>query len=353
MSASSERVRELITEQAADWFVANRAGVTVQERAEFAAWLKASPAHVEEYLGVATVSRDLRAACDTPENSIEQIVARARSESGAAAQPFWPRTATSVSAPFAPWWQRTAVTVAALAVVSFALFASRSHWLPVVQTPTEVAALHFETRHGEQQTVVLADNSVLHLNTDSAATVRYSPSERTVTLSAGEALVEVVHEPARPFRVLAGAAEIVDVGTQFDVRLENDATLVTVVEGRVTVGLRSNQGAPLQAVELGANQQVDVTEAGWPVAPMLIDAQRTTAWLHRQIAFEHEPMSRVAQEFNRYSDKPIEIVSPSLQNLEISGVFATDDPAAFIAFLRSLEGVRVEVTPTSIRVLRR
>jgi len=46
-------------------------------------------------------------------------------------------------------------------------------------------------------------------------------------------------------------------------------------------------------------------------------------------------------------------VSPSLQNLEISGVFATDDPAAFIAFLRSLEGVRVEVTPTSIRVLRR
>jgi transmembrane sensor len=64
-------------------------------------------------------------------------------------------------------------------------------------------------------------------------------------------------------------------------------------------------------------------------------------------------MSRVAQEFNRYSDKPIEIVSPSLQNLEISGVFATDDPTAFIAFLRSLEGVRVEVTPTSIRVLRR
>jgi ferric-dicitrate binding protein FerR (iron transport regulator) len=69
MSASSERVRELITEQAADWFVDNRAGVTDQERAEFAAWLKASPAHVEEYLGVATVSRDLRAACDTPDRS--------------------------------------------------------------------------------------------------------------------------------------------------------------------------------------------------------------------------------------------------------------------------------------------
>jgi ferric-dicitrate binding protein FerR (iron transport regulator) len=58
----------------------------------------------------------------------------------------------------------------------------------------------------------------------------------------------------------------------------------------------------------------------------------------------------VAREFNRYTQKPIEIVTPALRNLEISGVFATDDPAAFIAFLRSLEGVQVEVTATRIRV---
>jgi len=353
MSANGERVRELITEQAADWFVAKRAGLTDQERADFAAWLKASPIHVEEYLGIAALSCDLRAACETPENSIEQIVARARVESSERVQPFWPRIESAVSELFSPWWQRTAVTVAALAVVSFGLFAARNHWLPIVETPAEVATLHFQTRHGELQTVVLADNSVLHLNTDSAATVRYSRSERTVTLSAGEAHLEVVHEPARPFRVLAGAAQIVDIGTQFDVRLQNGMTLVTVVDGRVAVGLRSNQSAPSQTVELGANQQVDVAEAGWPVAPMLVDAQRTTAWLHRQIIFEHEPMSRVALEFNRYSDKPIEIVSPSLQNLEISGVFATDDTEAFIAFLRSLEGVRVEIMPTRIRVSQR
>ena len=48
--------------------------------------------------------------------------------------------------------------------------------------------------------------------------------------------------------------------------------------------------------------------------------------------------------------KPIEITTPALRNLKISGVFATDDPEAFIAFLRSLKGVRVEVTETRIRV---
>jgi transmembrane sensor len=59
---------------------------------------------------------------------------------------------------------------------------------------------------------------------------------------------------------------------------------------------------------------------------------------------------RVAAEYNRYSAKPIEIATPALRGLEISGVFATDDTEAFIAFLRSLKGVRVEVTETRIRV---
>ena len=63
-----------------------------------------------------------------------------------------------------------------------------------------------------------------------------------------------------------------------------------------------------------------------------------------------EPLERVASEFNRYAPKPIEITTPALRSLEISGVFATDDSEGFIAFLRSLDGVHVEVTATRIRV---
>jgi ferric-dicitrate binding protein FerR (iron transport regulator) len=32
-----------------------------------------------------------------------------------------------------------------------------------------------------------------------------------------------------------------------------------------------------------------------------VDAQRTTAWLHREIVFDHEPLERVAAVFNRYA----------------------------------------------------
>jgi transmembrane sensor len=214
-----------------------------------------------------------------------------------------------------------------------------------------MTALHLETRHGEQLTHRLADGSVLRLNTDSAVAIRYDKNERLVMLTSGQADFEVAHEPDRAFRVFAGSAEVVDLGTKFDVRLEQDSTVVTVVEGRVAVGPSPSQNTPPRFVQLSADQQIRVTEGEWPAIPVAVDAQRTTAWLHRQIVFDHEPLERVAAEYNRYTQKPIEIATPALRNLQISGVFATDDPDAFIAFLRSLKGVRVEVTPTRIRVL--
>ena len=355
MSVTNKQVRELITEQAADWFVENRAGLAEPERADFAAWLKASPAHVEEYLGIATLSRDLRAACDHPENSIEQIVARASAESTERVQALRPHIRADGRPPLVPWWPRAAaLTLATVAAVGVGLFLARELWLPGTRwNRPEVTTLHFETRHGEQQTIVLADNSILHLNTDSTATVRYGPSERTLTLVGGEAHLQVVHEAARPFHVLAGAADIVDLGTQFDVRLQQDAALVTVVEGRLAVSLRSSRRDASRTMQLEANQQIEVPPAGMPAAPVHVDAPSTVAWLQRQIVFEDEPLARVAEEFNRYSDEPIEIISPSLQTLRVSGVFATDNVDAFVAFLRHLDGVRVEVTPTSIRVSKR
>jgi transmembrane sensor len=149
----------------------------------------------------------------------------------------------------------------------------------------------------------------------------------------------------------------VDLGTKFDVRLKDESTLVTVVEGQVAVGLspsaesgRPNQAYTALLVQVNAGQQITVTDGQWPAAPVAVDPQRTTAWLHRQIMFENEPLERVASEFNRYAQKPIEIATPALRNLKVSGVFATDNTSAFIAFLRSLNGVQVEVTATRIRV---
>src|SRR5277367_5849888 len=96
-------------------------------------------------------------------------------------------------------------------------------------------------------------------------------------------------------------------------------------------GTNSSQNHPPRLVQLGADHQIRVTEGEWPSTPVAVDAQSATAWLRREILFDHEPLERVAAEYNRYTSKPIEISTPALRTLRISGVFATDDTDAFIA----------------------
>jgi len=352
MSTNEQDVRRLISQAAADWFVANRVGLTPTERSSFTTWRKSSPVHVEEYLALSVIAQDLAEACRDTEGSVEALLARARFEQDSAVQPLRARVVAAAQELVMPRWQPLAAAAAACAAVSLGLLALWTHkaGAPVTTGAAALVASHFETRHGEQQTHVLADNSVLRLNTDSSATVRYSKSERLVTLISGEAVFEVTHTPGRPFRVLAGGAEVVDLGTKFDVRVAPRSTAVTVIEGRVAVAPVAGASRAAQFVQLSADQQISVSDGKWPASPVGVDAQRATAWLHRQIMFEQEPLEQVASEFNRYAPKQIEITTPALRNLQISGVFATDDTQAFIAFLRSLDGVHVEVTDRQIRV---
>jgi transmembrane sensor len=211
------------------------------------------------------------------------------------------------------------------------------------------APQRYATRHGEQQSWRLEDNSVLRLNTDTAVTVRYGRTERLVEIDRGQALFVVTHDPHRRFRVLAGAMDVVAVGTQFDVYRQADSTVVTVVEGQVSVG---SGAASNPRLNVNAGGQVRVTGGILPAWATRVDAQRSTAWLNRQIAFHHEALAAVAAEFNRYGAVPIEIESPSLRTLVVSGVFAADDTETFLSFLRGLEGVTVETTSTRIRVFK-
>src|SRR5882724_2831082 len=303
MTSNEDQVRAAIAEQAGEWFVANEEeALDARDSAALSAWLKTSPVHIEEFLGVSAIARDLRKARADPEYSLDAILARARAGEIAPGRALWPRVIEAVRGGTSGPWLTVAVTTAACLVLSLGWFLPwnvKPAGHPSVSTGT--TALHFETRHGEQLSRRLADNSILHLNTDSAVTIRYGKNERLVMLTSGQADFEVAHEPDRAFRVIAGSAEIVDLGTQFDVRLEHDSTVVTVVEGRVAVGPSiSSQNHSPRFVELSADQQIRVTAGEGPATPVAVDAQRTTAWLHRQIAFNHEPLERVAAEYNRY-----------------------------------------------------
>jgi len=205
----------------------------------------------------------------------------------------------------------------------------------------------YATQHGEMRSWHLSDNSTVRLNTDTSVTARYSHSERLIEIERGEVLFEVAHESGRPFRVVAGTASVLAVGTTFNVYRQVSSTLVTVVQGRVGV---STVSAGTTSVTAEAGQQVRVMDGELPQPPTAADVQRGTAWLHRQIIFEREPLARVTAEFNRYSTRPIDIETAALATLPITGIFSVDDTETFLDFLRTFDRVTIQATPTRIRV---
>jgi transmembrane sensor len=346
MTPSDEQIRLAIAAQASEWFVENRGGPLDREaRSRFMAWLKASPVHVGEYLAIAGLARELNTAANTTEILIEPLLARARAETNHVVTldpSILGRAQVTTRARMSRVWLRAAAAALACLVLA-ALWVTRDgerFGLPRT----------YSTAHGEQSERVLPDGSVLHLNTDSQVTVHYSRRERVVDLDRGEALFQVTYAGERGFRVMAGHAQLLDVGTQFDVYRKSDAVRVTVVEGTVAVYTGSPQLTPV-ALRLAAGYQVEIRgEVG---LPRPVDALATVAWLKRQIAFENEPLGEVALEVNRYGHIPIEIDDAVLRALPITGVFDPYDTESFVAFLAVLNDVIVEKTATHIRVLRR
>jgi len=350
MSPSDEQVLAAIAEQAGAWYVQNRNGpLDGEARASFIAWLRASPLHVQEYLGVAMVASDLPAAASDEHVSLESLLAEARAgadnvvpldRSLSEHTPAKSRMRVSRT-----WSMALAASAAIIAVVSVAIWSMRDAERMELQAT-------YSTAHGEQSTRQLPDGSVLHLNTHSQVTVRYSNKERVVVLDRGEALFQVAHDSQRRFRVAARDAGMIAVGTQFDVYRRSGAVTVTVVEGAVAVftGAPPAPGnlLPPTALRLGAGYQVEVgRQVGFPQP---VDARAAVAWLQRQLAFENRPLGEVADEFNRYGHISIQIDDQDLRAMPISGVFDAYDVDSFAAFLATLNGVVVQKTPTGIRV---
>jgi transmembrane sensor len=343
MTGGEERVRAAVAQQAGTWFIANQSGQLGEaERADFVAWLKASPIHVEEYLGVALVAHDLPAAADDPLLPLESLLELASADdadgvvqlerSSPMREPAPPTKRTPHGWSFATsavlWWVR-------------AEFSGQ----PMV----------YRTARGEQSAAQLPDGSMLHLNSDSSVTVRYGRSERVVVVARGQAFFVVAPDKHRRFRVAVGDAHIIAVGTRFDVYRRANSTIVTVVEGSVgMLGAGSppgRAGLPADALRVDAGYQLRVDSGGVLAQPNPVDVRQTVAWLQHKIAFERRPLGEVAEEFNRYGSIPIRIEDAALRALPITGVFEAYDVDSFVAFLSTLEGVRVERTDARIRVL--
>ena len=320
-----------VSQQAAHWWVVlHNVDASATEKREFAEWVARAPERVEACLRVARVHAAVsRADVRWPRTSAEDLVRDALASPDDSVVPLRPH----VHRKREEERRRPALRWAAGLAASTIAAASLGWWL-TLSRPEQ-----FQTKVGEQRSVLLADGSRVTLNTASKIEVRLQADHRVVQLMQGEVLFEVAHDAQRPFDVHAGKVVVRAVGTLFDIDRRATRTAVTVVEGRVAMIAADSRTGNLPVLSAGDRMVVD--SAGPGALEHNVNLAEATAWTQHQLVFHHRPLGEVTDEFNRYNVGRIEIRSPSLREQEVTGTFRSNDVASFVAVLAGIPGVRV------------
>jgi len=316
VGASRSRDRAL-SDEAIDWLVRLSSGrATVDDRQAFLLWRERSPMHDA---AAAEAEALMRAVAETRQgDTLRRGVV-----------PF------SLSPPPRRVSRRTVFAGATAAAASVAVV---TVGLNVVGPLSGVYADH-ATAVGERQRVVLADGSVVTLNTATALSVDYSGHERRIALHDGEALFEVAKDPNRPFIVMAGNGQARAVGTAFVVRRNDTCEQVIVTEGTVEVTV--GKAAP---VRLEAGQRLGFG-GGDGQKVRTVDVDAVTAWQRGKLIFNRRSLQSVVEELQRYRRGRIVIANEELKTLQVTGVFDLDDPDHLLRTLVETSKARVVQMP--------
>lgn len=344
-----------IQSEAADWLVEFQTGEPdTPTRERFTDWLRTSPEHVGTYLELVALWEDSTLYDPGRALDIDALIAAARTEPNVVPLPDPSQEGTDRSSIRGRrgWASGMRLKAAAAAVLALLTFTA----IVIVRSPT------YSTGTGEQRTVSLADGSRVELDAVSSIRVEFTAHERRVYLLEGQALFRVARNARRPFVVISGGTRVRDVGTQFDVNRAVSGTIVTVLEGRVSVTWPDRFAAPhlpasvrLRPIELDAGQQLVVTP---DMTPRVQAANLTTAtaWIRNELIFDSTPLPEAARQFNRLNTQQLVIEGQQLQSFHVSGVFPALDPASlprFVQFLRTQPGIQVIETDSCIIVVKK
>jgi transmembrane sensor len=326
-----------VAEQAAQWVRVLH--TDPRQSAAFVEWVKASPVHVRELLLASWIDDELSTI--DPERRIDvlELIDRARSNvSPIGVQVPVPAPAPELQSRPNSWFGRIAASVALVSMLGIAVWFARS-----------AGDDAYATNLGEQRVFELSDGSVVFLNTQSRIQVRYSDAVRDIYLRDGQALFQVRHDAARPFRVHAGSAVIQAIGTQFDVRLVADRAVVAVVEGMVQVSssdpdddAQASSVLPTPA-RIAAGEGATIEAGGLIEVAAKVDADALTAWRRQRLVFRDTPLGDIAGEFNRYNRVPkLRVEGSAAAAQRYNGSFNTHSPESLLNYLAQDPGLSFE-----------
>jgi transmembrane sensor len=318
--------------EAARWFVRlNNHPVSASTEVDFDAWLAEAPEHRACYLScekTVALTRQLR---DDPGLQSDMALCARIAASESPVPRFgrlWARNLWNPLGARAAWTAVAAILVTAVVLGGYGIFGPHP-------------AVVYQTQVGERRTIVLDDRSTVTLNTDTRLSVSLTAKLRRIDLQRGEAFFSVTHDKARPFEVWAGHGMIRAVGTQFGVEVMRDRVTVSVLEGVVTVNPAVGAPSAPTVGRLEANRSLTFGERGDMSAERAADVLRIRAWREGKLIFDDVPLAQAMAEYNRYTTHKVEIGSPRIGRLPVSGVLDVADSDSLRILLRDSLSLRL------------
>jgi transmembrane sensor len=228
----------------------------------------------------------------------------------------------------------------------------------------------YTTSVGQVASVRLPDGSMMTLNTDSEARIKYEPAERRVDLARGEAFFDDVKDPRRPFVVYVGDKRVMAVGTAFSVSMNDNDIRVVVIQGQVRLqdskpvarpAAHAEPAAHAGRMELPPAQSTDVlldadTIARAAGADLLVQristmqAEQVLSWRKGYLTFHDTALADAIDQINRYNKHKIIIADPAAAAIRISGTFRPTDYEAFVHLLQEAYSIPATTSEEQTRL---
>ena len=186
----------------------------------------------------------------------------------------------------------------------------------------------------------LPDGSILHLDTDTAVTLPFTPDRRDIELLRGSLAVEVAKDPTHPFRVFCAGIEARAVGTQFIVTRHASEVEVGVTEGVVAV--RADGESAPTLIQAGQRALVDQRTRAIRSEPLAVSSY---GWTRGVLSFDHVPLEQVIAEIARYLPERVVFRATTHAGTPITATFPIDQPDAALHVVTRTNGLAIRHVP--------
>lgn len=312
-------------EEASRWMTRIRAGIDDSEQAALHAWLRQDLAHAR---ALDAVTRTWEIAQDL--GAVPAV-----------------RAGRALDTAYLADRGARAVRRARLAFASVAALILCAGAAVLWQAETK-QELRYATGAWERLEIRLDDGSQVRLDVRTQLTANVTWRKRELVLDGGSAEFVVAHDRLRPFTVATEKTIVRAVGTDFAVRRDRDETSVVLVSG--VVDLQEPKSGRIEA-RLKPSQKATFSGSA-PLAVVPVKPADELAWRQGQIVFDRVRLGDAVRRFASYTSSEIRL-APELAQIEVSGVYKTDELMVFLNNLARVAPLRWHRDESGAYVIRR